>query len=419
QTSTGLTQSVIVRPTTTCLGAHDAILGSVPATHANINAVFVNQNFAVIPGEWKNHDIASAFYDIVPAEQCVSEALNKIKTADFIAFDGSFFDIIGMNAKIERIQSFLVDKQRVHEAHVYLPESNELLYPDTTEAGFMYAINIDSHELRRIDLNPKLGNINGGTYHRGDVYVATNGGHARGIYKVNVTSGRAEALVNNYRGRDLNSPNDLIFDSRSNLYFTDPSYGYDQGWPQVQSPELPNAIYRFDPRTKALTALSNSAVLMPNGLALSADKKTHYVADSSSSSLQPASQRAVFAFDIREGGLLDAPRLVYQVEGGWPDGLRVTESGLLIVGVYGGADIVDPKIGNLLGKINAPDDIIFNLEPARGSGVRLLTGKKHIYKVTMSESAVKPWVAGKPPFIHAIIESVAGVLGIGSQRQEL
>ena len=260
--------------------------------------------------------------------------------------------------------------------------------------------------------------MNGGTYHRGDVYVATNGGHARGIYKVNVTSGKAEALVNNYRGRHLNSPNDLIFDSRSNLYFTDPTYGYDQGWPKVQSPELPNAIYRFDPRTKALTTLSNSAVLMPNGLALSADEETLYVADSSSSSMEPASQRAIFAFDIREGGLLDAPRLVYQVESGWPDGLRVTKSGLLIVGVYGGADIVDPKTGTLLGKINAPDDIIFNLEPARGNGVWLLTGKKHIYKVTISETAVQPWVARNPPFIHAIFKSVAGLLGGGTPRVE-
>lgn len=257
--------------------------------------------------------------------------------------------------------------------------------------------------------DPPLQNVNGGTYHRGKVYVATNGGAVRGIYEVNITTGQAKPNVNNYRGRHLNSPNDLIFDSRSNMYFTDPTYGIAQNWPGVQAPELPNAIYRFDPRTKALQALSNSAILMPNGLALSADEKTLYVADSNSSCLGLASQRAVFAFDIRQGGLLDSPRLVYQVESGWPDGLRVTENGLLVVAVAGGVDVVDPNTGALLGKIHTPDDIIFNLEPARGKGVWLLTGEKHIYKATIAEGPVQSWVAGNPPVIHQALDKIASI----------
>lgn len=193
------------------------------------------------------------------------------------------------------------------------------------------------------------------------------------------------------------------------MYFTDPTYGLAQNWPGVKAPELPNAIYRFNPRTKALQALSNSALMMPNGLALSADEKTLYVADSNSSRLELSSQRAVFAFDIRQGGLLDSPRLIYQVESGWPDGLRVTESGLLVIAIAGGADFVDPNTGALVGRINTPDDIIFNLEPARGKGVWLLTGKKHIYKATIKEGPVESWVAGTPPIIHHALNKIAGL----------
>lgn len=84
--------------------------------------------------------------------------------------------------------------------------------------------------------------------------------------------------------------------------------------------------------------------------------------------------------------LTDLPPFFFaQVEGGWPDGLRVARSGLLLVAVYGGVDVVDPLSGLLLGKINTPDDIIYNLEPARGKGVWLLTGGKHIYKATIKE----------------------------------
>jgi len=82
-------------------------------------------------------------------------------------------------------------------------------------------------------------------------------------------------------------------------------------------------------------------------------------------------------------------RLVYVCEAGWPDGLRVTENGYLLVATMGGVDVVDVQRGGLLiGKINVGDDVIFNLEPARGpqfEGVWLLTGLKGIYKVTIQE----------------------------------
>ena len=172
------------------------------------------------------------------------------------------------------------------------------------------------------------------------------------------------------------------------MLFTDPPYGW-FGWPGVQKPELPKAIYHFNIQTGALTAISNTVVDMPNGLALSRDEATLYVADSSSTPPSGgglASQRNVWAFDI-QGALLSNPRLVYQAESGWPDGLRLTEHGYLMIAVAGGVDVIDPTTGLLLGKLNTPGDIIFNLEPVKGRdvGVWLLTGRQNIYKVTMAE----------------------------------
>ena len=194
--------------------------------------------------------------------------------------------------------------------------------------------------------------------------------------------------MNNYRGRHFNSPNDLIFDSKGNIYFTDPPCGWKSKWPGVPEPELPNAVYHFDTNTKALTALTNSVAHMPNGLALSVDEKTLYVADSNSSFMSPTSVRNVWAFDVQSGGtIVGDPRLVYQAESGWPDGIRMSRNGLLFVAVAGGVDVVDPRTGLLLGKINTPGDIIYNLEPASGEkeSVWLLTGGKAIYKATIAE----------------------------------
>ena len=333
-----------------------------------------------------------------------------MKRSHFLAFDEGFFDIIGPSATLERIQAFGPSEQHVHEAPVYLPDSNELLYSDTSLAGTLFAIDIDTHKVsswkccalvmpsltfgkvRKISLNPPLPNINGATPHPSNdlIYVATNGGSVRGLFALNTTSGLSQPILNNFRGRHFNSPNDLIFDANSNIYFTDPTYGWNQKWPGVQEPELPNGIYCFNRKSGQVTTLSNSHLKMPNGLALSKDEKTLYVADSSSANFGLAEQRAVFAFDIRADGLLDGPRLVHQVESGWPDGLRVTDRGYLMVAVAGGVDVVDPRDGRLMGKINSPDDWIFNLEPARGrDGIWLLTGKNGIYKAVIQEKAVE------------------------------
>jgi sugar lactone lactonase YvrE len=222
--------------------------------------------------------------------------------------------------------------------------------------------------------------------------LTTNGNSARGLWTFNATDGSATAVVNNYRGRHLNSPNDVVIDSNSNLWFTDPAYGWYSAWPGVSAPELPNSIYFFNTTSKALISLSNSVALVPNGLALSEDESILYVTDSNSTSGQPtqnyaASQRNVWAFDI-DGVMLSNPRLVYEVESGWPDGLRVTRNGLLIIAVLGGADVIDPHTGILLGRINAVDDIIFNVESVPGTGTWFMTGQNFIYKFTIKEKSL-------------------------------
>lgn len=170
------------------------------------------------------------------------------------------------------------------------------------------------------------------------------------------------------------------------MWFTDPPYGWFQGLAGVQPPELPNSIYFLDMTSKALVAVSNSVVTTPNGLAFAPGGSVLYVADSNSTSSRPlehhpASLRNIWAFDVN-GSLLSNPRLIYQSESGWPDGLQVTKDGYLTIAALGGIDIVDPKTGKLLGKINTPGDIIYNLAPGP-DGMWLLTGRDFIYKALL------------------------------------
>lgn len=268
--------------------------------------------------------------------------------------------------------------------------------------------------------DPPLNNVNGATYHDGSVYLTTNGGKVRGLYRLDVTTGKAEPILNNYRGRRFNSPNDLIFDSSGNILFTDPTYGWFK-WPGVQAPELPNAIYHFNPSTGAVITLSNTVVDMPNGLALSRDESILYVADSASTPTSGGNlseRRNVWAFSYK-GTVLSNPRVIYAAESGWPDGIRVTANGYLMIAVAGGVDVIDPSSGLYLGKINTPDDIIFNLQAASGkeAGVWLLTGLKRIYKVTISEKGADETLARKVSQAGAsIIEAVKSYVGVSKEE---
>lgn len=54
---------------------------------------------------------------------------------------------MGAGAKVEKIQSFEGQPPRVHEAPAYVPETNELFFADTSETGWLWAINVDTHEV--------------------------------------------------------------------------------------------------------------------------------------------------------------------------------------------------------------------------------------------------------------------------------
>jgi sugar lactone lactonase YvrE len=263
------------------------------------------------------------FYNVTSDDDDFQDAADTITAADFIAFTPDFLSLIGPSASLERIVNFTTPEvESVHEAPAYVPDTNELLFSTTTAIGRLWVLNLDTLELRNLTLEPPLSNINGATYHNGTVYVCTNGGDVRGILSVNFTTGATAPVVNNYRGRRLNSPNDVIFDSHGNMWFTDPAYGWYSEFEGVGEPELPQSIYFFNTTSKALQVVSNDVVHVPNGLAFSPDEKKLYVADSANlqgrplGDTDPMGLRNVVAFDVEQYPLLSNPTLVHQTEVG-------------------------------------------------------------------------------------------------------
>ncbi|ETN40658.1 uncharacterized protein HMPREF1541_04937 [Cyphellophora europaea CBS 101466] len=391
---------------------------TLPLGYSHLNAVSINNHaFSALPGEWTHDSLLTPFHSFTPSKSASpSPDLSSIRSAHFIAFDPAFFtSVLGASATLTTLHSFTSpDDQHVHEAPVYLPATHELLFADTSVSGWLWALDVSTAAIRKITTAPPLSNVNGGTSRCTaaglcTLYLTTNGGHAPSIhacplpgnFSTSTSTLQCGPLLNNFRSRKLNSPNDLIFTSGGDVLFTDPDYGWAQGWPGVGPPQLPNGVYRYSVATGALSVLSVGTVKMPNGLALSPDERTLYVADSGSIHGRPiavdeTAVRGVWAFDfdaapggvgVKGGG---GGRVVHLVESGWPDGVRVGQSGLLFVAVVGGVDVVDVARGGvLLGKINVGDDVIYNLEPVqrggKDDGVWLLTGKAAVYKAVIKE----------------------------------
>ncbi|HKK75456.1 MAG TPA: SMP-30/gluconolactonase/LRE family protein [Saprospiraceae bacterium] len=157
-------------------------------------------------------------------------------------------------------------------------------------------------------------------------------------------------IVNHYEGKKFNSPNDLIFDTAGNLYFTDPPYGLSEAMMEDPKKELDfQGVFKYD--TQGQLTLLTKEVSRPNGLALSPDEKTLYVANSDG-------EKAVwYAFPV-QGDSLSQPTILYDAtdlvgkEIGFPDGVKVDPQGNIFTAGPGGIWIFSAD-HQLLGKIKS------------------------------------------------------------------
>ncbi|MES2571424.1 MAG: SMP-30/gluconolactonase/LRE family protein, partial [Verrucomicrobiota bacterium] len=152
-----------------------------------------------------------------------------------------------------------------------------------------------------------------------------------------------------FEGKQFNSPNDLVLTRNGDIYFTDPPYGLDKG---NNSPlkELPfNGVYRLT-RNGTVSAVIKD-LTFPNGIGLSPDEKTLYVAISDSADPR------IMAYELQPDGtatsgrvFFDAKPLVSPERKGMPDGLKVDRGGNVFATGPGGVVIISPE-GKHLGTI--------------------------------------------------------------------
>jgi gluconolactonase len=227
--------------------------------------------------------------------------------------------------------------------------------------------------------------VNGNTRDRqGRLISCEHGG--RRVVRTEL-DGSLTVLADQYRGKRLNSPNDVIVRSDDSIWFTDPTYGIMsdyEGYKADPEQETRN-VYRLDPHSGELEAVVTDFG-QPNGLAFSPDESKLYVADSSSSHDIKAPRR-IRVFDVADGGRLANGRVFCDIDCGVPDGFRADVQGNIWTSAGDGVHCFSPE-GELLGKIKVPQ-VVANV--AFGGPRRnclFITASRSLYAVYLAVNGI-------------------------------
>ena len=181
-----------------------------------------------------------------------------------------------------------------------------------------------------------------------------------------------------YDGKRLNSPNDFFLARNGDMYFTDPSYGFERGARDPKK-ELPfQGVYKMDKAGRV--ELLIDSIEQPNGIGILPDGKTLIVSNSDNN------KKRWYAYTIASNGSLTNARIFYDVsnekERGGCDGFKIDKQGNVFASGPGGIWIFT-KAGKLIGKIKMNGVTAANCAFTPDNKTIFITATNYLLRVKM------------------------------------
>jgi len=233
--------------------------------------------------------------------------------------------------------------------------------PSVSSDGSVYFSDVGANSIYKYNpkttkvtnIRPSSGRANGIIFDHMERLIACEGANTGGQRRISITKkdGSIITLTDNWKGKRLNSPNDLAINKKNKLiYFTDPRYVGNE------KRELDfEGIFMVDLNGK--TSLATKDIKKPNGILVSEDGKTIYVADHE---ITPNGSRKLLSFSIEKNGELSNKKVLHDFEEERGiDGMALSPSGDIYAtagsGKHAGIYVFSHE-GDLLSFIPIPGD---------------------------------------------------------------
>ncbi|KAH8920765.1 calcium-dependent phosphotriesterase [Atractiella rhizophila] len=293
--------------------------------------------------------------------------LTESQLPAIVVYNKAFEHILGSSPELFSIATNDDPNSFAHEAPVWIQETNEVFFCSNANPTSGQDPALQYVSKLSLDLTPdrqaptSLINTNGGTNWKGKLLFCAQGRNeiAGELALVDpYPPYKKTTVVNNFYGRQFNSPNDVdIHPTSKAIFFTDPLYGFYQAFRPPQ--QFPVQIYRLDPDTGVVTAVADGFTDC-NGLAFSPDGKTVYVADTGTVQgtgngtvfRNPAFPATIYEYDVlpvSKGQRFANRRIFAYIDSGVPDGVKVDTNGNVYASCGDGVHVFSPD-SVLLGK---------------------------------------------------------------------
>ena len=286
----------------------------------------------------------------------------------FEIYNDTFKNILGSNAKLIKHASGF----EWTEGPAYFQNGDYLIFSDIPNNRMIKWSDADGVSVFRESADFSNGNF---VDSKGRLITCQHG--TRNITRTEI-DGTITNITDNYKGKKLNSPNDLVENSKGDIFFTDPPYGIlsDHEGYKSESELGKNYVFRFRTDKNVLEILSDEFD-KPNGLCFSPDEKYLYVADSG----DPGDIKCL---ELNDDYQVISSRIFAVIRPGVPDGLRVDINGNIFTSAWDGIQVLNPS-GDLIGKILVPEDRTANCCWGGRSKNRLyITADKSIYSIILN-----------------------------------
>lgn len=306
---------------------------------------------------------------------------------ELVAYEDDFWELINKETPIE----IIAEGHDWTEGPLWVPQLEMLLYTDiprnaiySWKEGGKSALYLQPSGYLGNDFKGKEPGANGLLLNPQNQLVLCQHGERRiAVMESELSNPKPlfQPIIAKFEDKRFNSPNDGVYTSKGDLFFTDPPYGLPKQM-QDQGKEIDfQGVYRFT--IKGELQLVTKEFTRPNGIAFSPDERLLYVANSDP-------EMAIWkVFEVSEDGQIGAGKLFYDAtkevanEKGLPDGLKVDNDGNIFATGPGGVFVFSGD-GKVLGKIKtgqATSNCAFNNDKT----TLFITADSYVLRVKLRE----------------------------------